>query len=700
MQSSRSLIALGIGTAVAIGSVGAAPGQAAPLLSRHADSAVASVSEKAASEETVEEAAKLDQSPKQSLDQPSTQRTKSAALSSLTAPTAAQPTIEFSSLKAKTTEAQSTAARSQPAQNQPVERRVDREEISQDTPTPTPEAPTPATPPETAVPTPAPSETAPETPAGTTPAPESSPAPEAAPTPEATPPAISPTTAPTTIPPTGGSPNPNAPNSLTNPPSQEFSPGALDTTTPPVILPRTETSTEPAPDYLNPDPNPLSFPTRPEEVEIVGIQPITLQQAIELAIRNNRQLQEARLNVENAQAQLRQAEAQNSPTVNLQSGLVFQAQEQANQTRDPQTGLSTGFDGTSFPNTTSLSASVEASYNIFTSGVRSATIRAQREQVRFQELQLESATEELILQVTNNYYDLQNADEQVRIAQDALTEAQQSLRDAQALERAGVGTRFDVLQSQVDVANAQQTLTQQISDQEVARRQLAQQIALAQAITITAADPIEPAGLWNLTLEESIVLAFRNRAELEQFLVQREIGVQNRRRALGQIRPQVTAQTSYGVTRTLDSSSGPTFDGFLSNFQAQIGVSWNIFDGGAARAEADQAEVNIAIAETNFADQREQIRFAVEQAYSVLQSSYSNIQVTTLAVQQATEALRLARLRFQAGVGTQTDVLQQQTALTQAEVNRLTAILNYNRALATLDRQVSNYPEGNLADTP
>ncbi|HEY9631674.1 MAG TPA: TolC family protein [Coleofasciculaceae cyanobacterium] len=457
----------------------------------------------------------------------------------------------------------------------------------------------------------------------------------------------------------------------------------------------TGSSDEPAPEYLNPDPNPLSFPTQPEEVQIVGTQPLTLKQTIELAIRNSRSLQESRLTLERTQAALREAEAQNLPTVSANADLTFSAQDQA-----VTNATGTGFDGTRSTNSTSLSAAVQASYALFTSGQRSASIRASAGQVRFQELQLESDTEQLILDVTNNYYDLQGTIEQVRIARDTLTQAEQSLRDAQALERAGVGTRFDVLQAEVDRANAEQDLTQQISQQEIARRQIVQQLGLSQSVDITAADPIVPAGVWDLSLEQSIVLAYRNRAELEQQLVQREISVQNRRRALAQLKPQVTLQASSGVSRTLDTNQGLVYEGFLPNFSAAVGVNWTIFDGGQSRAQADQSEANIAIAENQFASNREQIRFQVEQAYSTLRSSFDNIQVTALAVQNATEALRLARLRFQAGVGTQTDVLQQQTALTQAEVNSLTAILNYNRALASLQRQISNFPEGNLADTP
>ena len=457
----------------------------------------------------------------------------------------------------------------------------------------------------------------------------------------------------------------------------------------------TNSSNEPAPEYLNPDPNPLSFPTQPEEVQIVGTQPLTLKQTIELAIRNSRSIQESRLTLERTQAALRESEAQNFPTVAANAGLTFSAQDRA-----VANATNTGFNGTSSTNSTSLSATVQTSYSVFTSGQRSAAIRASRGQVRFQELQLESDTEQLILDVTNNYYDLQGAIEQVRIARDTLTQAEQSLRDAQALERAGVGTRFDVLQAEVDRANAQQDLTQQISQQEIARRQIVQQLGLSQSVDITAADPIVPAGVWDLSLEQSIVLAYKNRAELEQQLVQREISTQNRRRALAQLGPQVTLQASSGVSRTLDTNPGAVYEGFLPNFSATVGVNWTLFDGGQARAQADQQESNIAIAENQFASNREQIRFQVEQAYSTLRSSFDNIQVTALAVQNATEALRLARLRFQAGVGTQTDVLQQQTALTRAEVNSLTAILNYNRAIASLQRQISNYPDGNLANTP
>jgi OMF family outer membrane factor len=449
-----------------------------------------------------------------------------------------------------------------------------------------------------------------------------------------------------------------------------------------------------APDYLNPSPNPLQFPTQPEEVEIVGTQPITLEQAIDLAIRNNRELQVSRLELERNQAALREALAANLPTLNLTSNLTFQEntqQQQDSALQDLLDQLQGGQGGSTQSDNDDvnvvLGGALELNYTLFTSGRRPALIEAAEGQVRFQELQVEAQEEQLRLDVINNYYDLQETDEQVRIREAALDQALQSLRDAEALERAGVGTRFDVLQAQVDVANARQQLTQALSQRQIARRQIVQTLSLAQSVEVAAADPVEVADLWDLSLEETIVLAVRNRAELEQQLVQRDISDAQRRAALSQLGPQVSLFASYDVQDTLNQDE-TVQDSY--QFGAQLNLS--LFDGGVARAQADQEEANIAIAETNFAAQRNQIRFDVESAYSNLQANFENIQTASLALEQAREALRLARLRFQAGVGTQTDVLISQTDLTEAEFNRVQAILGYNRSLAELQRSVSNFP--------
>ncbi|MGG6298249.1 TolC family protein [Leptolyngbya sp. AN02str] len=466
----------------------------------------------------------------------------------------------------------------------------------------------------------------------------------------------------------------------------------------PTVTPEAEPITTgdrvPIPEALEPSPNPLNFPTQPSEVEVVVDESISLEQAIALAERNNRQLQAARLELDRTSAALAEARAANLPSVTAQGSLDLQE-------ADANTESITGDNVTA-----TLGANLTVNYDLFTSGFRSASIRAARGTVRLQELQVEVLSEQLRLDVSTDYYDLQQADEEVRIAQDALAQAEQSLRDAQALEQAGVGTRFDVLQAQVDVANSRQELTQNISRQQIARRQLAQRLGIAQTATLTAADPITVADDWDLTLEESIVLAYRNRAENEQQLVQRDVSEQRRRAAIANLGPQVSVFGRYSIQDVLNSSGSGVPDSLTTSLDTRdsyslgLQVSLNLFDGGASRARARQERINSEIAEVNFAGSLEDVRFQVEQAYLSLTANRDNIETTTLGVEQARESLRLARLRFQAGVGTQSDVLRAQTELTRAEVNQLNAILGYNRSLVALRRSVSNLPNNSLVDVP
>jgi outer membrane protein TolC len=457
----------------------------------------------------------------------------------------------------------------------------------------------------------------------------------------------------------------------------------------------------PVPEEFNPSANPLLFPTQTEEVQIQRTQPITLQQALELARRNNRELEVGKLTLERAQSALQEALAAEFPTAGVVADFTRtdSAQGELSNERQAQRQLQPPFDqllgGNEDTVSRSFNGALQLSYDLYTAGRRSATIRAAEKQIRFQELEVERLSEQLRLNVTRAYYDLQQADAQVEISQAAVTDAARSLRDAQLLEQAGLGTQFDVLQAQVSLAGANQDLTRAISQQRISRRQIVRLLSLAQPVEVSAADPIETAGDWELSLEQSIILAYKNRAELEQQLVQRDISEQQRRIALAAVRPQASLSASYNILGVLDDDLTPA-DGLTLGARLQ----WNFFDGGAARSRAQQERTNIAIAETRFADQRNQVRFDVEQAFFDLNANKENIQTATFALTQAQESLRLARLRFQAGVGTQADVITQQTELTRARGRRLTAILDYNRALAALQRAVTNLQGSNLFDLP
>jgi len=462
------------------------------------------------------------------------------------------------------------------------------------------------------------------------------------------------------------------------------------------------------PGSLEPNPNPLLFPTNPEDVRIEQTESITLQQAIDLARRNSQVLQIAGQQVQQSRSALREQQAALYPELNLQMGanrsvsaggeLGVRAQQRRLNTlnnRPPNTP-----DPQNFGNN-SLNTTLDLSYDIDLFGRRRANIRAAEEQLRLRELDVERQAEQLRFDTAEAYYNLQNSDGQVAIRQASVRNAQQSLRDAEALERAGVGTRFAVLQAQSNVANEQQQLSVARRDQRVAQRRLAEILNVSQSANLTAADPVEQAGSWRLSLEESIVQAFKNRPELEQQLVQRDISKQQRRSIQAGRLPQLTVGAAYNVLGQDPDDPNPfAARGWADGYSLRANLTWSLFDGGAARARVKQRDADITIAESRFDQLRNQVRREVEQAYFGLESSFENIETSEAGVLQSREALRLARLRFQAGVGTQTDVIQAETDLTRAERNRLSAIVTYNLGLSSLQRAVSNLPTNNLSDAP
>jgi OMF family outer membrane factor len=445
----------------------------------------------------------------------------------------------------------------------------------------------------------------------------------------------------------------------------------------------------PPPRYLNPHPNPLRFPTLAEDVTIIGDQPITLDQAIALALRNNIDLQNSIVSVQRQQENLRSAEAALWPQLDLTSNYTWSDSANARISIQRQVEL-TGDRSIlqTDPTSTSWNTELRLRYNIFTAGSRDGNIQSARERLRLLKLEVERQTEDTRLSVSEAYYNIQNTDQSVVIAESAVINSEQSLADAQALERAGVGTQFDVLRSEVQLANDQQRLRQSQSDQQVARRTLARLLDLPPNLDISASDPIELAGTWNLPIEETIVLALRSRAELEQQLAQREIARQEQRVARASALPQLAAFASANLLDNSDDGVSGLTEGYTAGLQ----FSWQLFNGGATGAAVRDQELAQTAAELEFANQRNQVRLQVEQSYYQLEASLQNVSTSENALQLAKESLDLARLRFNAGVGTQTEVINAQNDLTQAEGNRVEAILGYNRALANLRRAVGNHP--------
>jgi outer membrane protein TolC len=427
------------------------------------------------------------------------------------------------------------------------------------------------------------------------------------------------------------------------------------------------------PRAATPAPNLNSSPrlSKPEEVRIAGeVKTLSLRQALELADRNNREIQTARLQTDRSTASIRQAQAAESVTVTADGSLTNQGAPVV----------------ASIPNSTvgtPLRAGIQADYALSSAGRNSSQVKAAQEQLRFDQLDVERVARRVRADVITAYYDLQQADEQLKINIAAVTNAERSLRDAQLQEKAGLGTKFDVIRAEVQKATADQDVTRLKSQQLNARKRLAQILNVSENIEYVAGDTVAPRGTWDTSLENSIVIAYSNRPELKQQEVRRRIGEQQAIASAAGDQPQFSLFARYDLGKDFQRSVG-----FADNYSAGARVTWNFLDGGASSARVSQSRSDQAIADSQYIFNRDQIRLTVEQAFNTLNSDKQNIITSTKAEGQATESLRLARLRFAAGVGTQTDVISAETELTRARSNKLQAVVGYNRSLSTLRNAV------------
>ena len=459
-------------------------------------------------------------------------------------------------------------------------------------------------------------------------------------------------------------------------------------------------------------PDSLALPDLPSQVTIRELRPLTLAEVERIVEVNNPSLKSAATQVEQAKSGVLAAISAWYPTVNLTAnglpqyldGEQYRNPDFARTTNNPETGLPQTSPNT-YTTRWSANFSAQVRWNLI-DPARVPQISAARDNFEKTSDAYLIALRELRLQAATSYFQLQRQDEQVRIGQQSVRSSLVSLRDARARYQAGVSTKLEVLEAQTQLSRDRQVLTNGLSAQSRARRALASILDLPQDVTPTAAAPSRVIGVWQPSLQESIVAAYAFREELDQFILDISINNSNANSALAAVQPVLSVFNTFNTAKNQGQASQTgsiDMADYSWNVSNAVGLNatWNIFDGGRARALYRQNKQRAEQSTFDFASQRDRIRQEVEDSFFTLRESTQNIHTTSTEVLSTAESLRLARLRFQAGVSTQREVVDTQRDLTTAEVRYADAITSYNISLAQLRRrtgldQVSSCPVVNL----
>ena len=407
----------------------------------------------------------------------------------------------------------------------------------------------------------------------------------------------------------------------------------------------------------------MTFSIGMTSVDAADIVNITLDETIQRAYENNRTIKESIAEREQAYWRLSEARRQTNPRITWtfnggRHGGIYYGNVNEN----------------AFTNSGSLTIP------IYQGGRLKEGRRSARYALSSADLSLENTMQTVRLQSTIYYFNVLQCRNLIEVYEEEVLTLQEHLRNVNAQFRVGTVAKVDVLESQVELANAQQNLVNIQNDYDVAVAQLNNYIGLPADTVIRPQDTLTYRE-YNLKLGECTSYALDNRADAAMADYAVKQAESAKKAAKAGWRPSVNAEVTKGIT-TEHLFNRKTSD----QWTAGVSLTWNIFDGGITSSQVHAADAALTRAQEVAAQTREQIQLEVQSYYLQLHAAEKNIGTTQASVSLAEENYKIAQVRYSAGVGTNLDVMDASRKLTEARSNYFTALYNYNTAKASLDR--------------
>lgn len=324
---------------------------------------------------------------------------------------------------------------------------------------------------------------------------------------------------------------------------------------------------------------------------------------------------------------------------------------------------------------------LSASMPLYTGGKLSGTIKQAKAGYLISEQGVQKAYNDMRSTVTNGYFGMLQADNMQKLGRESVDRLTDHLKNVQAQYDVGVVARVDVLRSQVELANAKQSLIQAENAYQIAEANLNKIVGLPMDTQLKL-DDILVYSPYEKDLPYCLNYAADHRPELEQ-------AKQNVEAAKGALRVAISGHMPQVAAVAEQNWSDKNWPGDENgNWGVGVTVNLNIFDTGVTNSKIHGAEADLAKAHENYRDAVDVVNLDVRTNYLGLREAEKRIDTTHLAVSQAEEDYRIAQLRYMNGVGTNTDVLDAQVALTDAKTNYLKALYDYNTCKTDLETAI------------
>jgi outer membrane protein len=401
---------------------------------------------------------------------------------------------------------------------------------------------------------------------------------------------------------------------------------------------------------------------------------LTLQQATEIALREQPQLRVAHAQAEAASARADEARAPLLPqvtgTATYQRATANVAARAGAVQAQVATSQFSTFDYWNF--------GLTANQLIYDFGQTAGRWRSAQANAEAQQYSERSSRLSTVLSVRTAYFQARSQKAMISVARETLGNQEKHLVQIQGFVELGTRPQIDLAQARTDVANAKVQLIAAENAYATAKAQLNQAMGSPQSTDYDVIDESLPAVAdEDQGIDALVQSAIAARPELVVLTKQIEAQEQIVRSVRGNYGPTLGAST--GLT-----DAGRTLDNLNWNWNAQVTLTWPLFQGMLVPAQVREAEANLVVARAQRDVTLQQLRLEVEQARLAVRSAKASLAAIEEALFNAKERLRLAEGRYQTGAGSVIELADAQIAMANAAGQRVAADYNLAAARAQL----------------
>ena len=295
---------------------------------------------------------------------------------------------------------------------------------------------------------------------------------------------------------------------------------------------------------------------------------------------------------------------------------------------------------------------------------------------------LDRVQNETALSVKDQFFNILRDQAQVTVYEQQVTADTESVRVTQARVTAGAAAEYDLLTAQTTLSNAQQQLSSARNTLTLAQVNLNNLLGVGADEVIGLQEPPTPPLTQTFSPPLLTRTAFAHRPELKQADNNVVIAQKLIKLAGVSLLPSLSIVGSGNYSGHVSGSSPHD----TASLSAVLGIP--LFDGGTTRAKIKEAQADLRSQEITRDQLRQNVTIEIRQALSNINDAQTRAASAGVGVTQATEAYRLATVRYQNGIGTILDEINAQAQLAQARTNLLNAQYDYQTSLAQLVRAI------------